>query len=231
VKLSNPQLSRFQRPLSCISATRHAKQPSLPASKIAPCCRNQSLLHSPTAFKATARKAYWLVYDFGGGTFDAAVIKAEDGSIHVVNHGGDNFLGGSDIDWAIIEDLLVPRLLDEHDLEGFTRANAGWDDKAGAPRKWYKPFALLKRAAELAKIELSRLDKTTIETVRFNNGDGEEIEFDCEITQADVIRVAEPIIQRSIEIAKRVLQEKNLPKESVERVILVGGPTKSPLLP
>ncbi len=195
--------------------------------------KDSPLLQEPVAaalaygFQTDGKKAYWLVYDFGGGTFDAAVIKAEDGSIHVVNHGGDNFLGGSDIDWAIIEELLVPRLLQDHDLEDFTRAQAGWDDKAGAPRKWYKPFALLKRAAEMAKIELSRLDKTTIETVTFNTGDGEEIEFDCELTQADVIRVAEPIIHRSIEITKRVLQEKNLPKESVERIILVGGPTKA----
>ncbi len=196
--------------------------------------KDSPLLQEPVAaalaygFQADGKKAYWLVYDFGGGTFDAAVIKAEEGSIHVVNHGGDNFLGGADIDWAIIEKVLVPRLLQEYDLEDFTRANAGWDDKAGTPRKWCKPFALLKRAAELAKIELSRLEKTTIEMIRFTNSCGDEIEFECDITQADIMRVAEPIIHRSIDISNRVLQEKNLPKESVERVILVGGPTKAP---
>lgn len=196
--------------------------------------KDSPLLQEPVAaalaygFQTDGKKAYWLVYDFGGGTFDSAVIKAEDGSIHVVNHGGDNFLGGSDIDWAIVEDLLVPRLLQEHELEDFSRAHAGWDDKAGAPRKWYKPFAQLKRVAEMAKIELSRLEETTIQTVRFTTPDGEEIEFECELTQPEIIRIAEPIIQRSIDITKRVLQEKNLPKESVERIILVGGPTKAP---
>ena len=126
--------------------------------------KDSPLLQEPVAaalaygFQADGKKAYWLVYDFGGGTFDAAVIKAEEGSIHVVNHGGDNFLGGADIDWAIIEKVLVPRLLQEYDLEDFTRANAGWDDKAGTPRKWCKPFALLKRAAELAKIESSWIE-------------------------------------------------------------------------
>ena len=70
--------------------------------------KDSPLLQEPVAaalaygFQTDGKKAYWLVYDFGGGTFDAAVIKAEEGSIHVVNHGGDNFLGGSDIDWAII---------------------------------------------------------------------------------------------------------------------------------
>jgi len=186
------------------------------------------LLQEPVAaalaygFQTDGKKAYWLVYDFGGGTFDAAIIKAEEGTIHVVNHGGDNFLGGSDIDWAITEELLVPRLLENFDLEDFTRAHAG------VGGKWFRPFALLKRVAEMAKIELSRLDRTTIDTVKFTDENGDEVEFDCELTQAEVIRVAEPIIQRSVEITKRVLKEKNLPKGSVERVILVGGPTKAP---
>ena len=59
-----------------------------------------ALLQEPVAaalaygFQADAEKAYWLVYDFGGGTFDAALIKAQDGLINVVHHGGNNFLGG-----------------------------------------------------------------------------------------------------------------------------------------
>jgi molecular chaperone DnaK len=52
-------------------------------------------------FQADTAKTYWLVYYFGGGTFDTAIIKAAEGTIHVVNHGGDNFLGGSDIDRTI----------------------------------------------------------------------------------------------------------------------------------
>src|SRR3984893_4923874 len=46
-------------------------------------------------FDVDSKKTYWLVFDFGGGTFDAAIIKSEEGTIHVVDHGGDNFLGGS----------------------------------------------------------------------------------------------------------------------------------------
>src|SRR6202049_2399486 len=74
-------------------------------------------------FQTDAAKTYWLVYDFGGGTFDAAIIKAEEGTIHVVNHGGDNFLGGSDIDWALVEHVLAPRLLQEYQLTEFVRGN------------------------------------------------------------------------------------------------------------
>ena len=124
-------------------------------------------------------------------------MKAEDGTIHVVNHGGDNFLGGSDIDWAIVETLLVPRVLKEFALRDFSRSNKEWD---GAFRK-------LKRSAEIAKIDLSRTERTTLEPVKFTDAKGEEIEFECELKQNEVIGVAEPFIHRSLEISKRVLKE------------------------
>jgi molecular chaperone DnaK len=186
--------------------------------------KESPLLQEPVAaalaygFQVEAEKAYWLVYDFGGGTFDAALIKAEEGSIHVVNHGGDNFLGGSDIDWALVEQLLVPRLLDEHDLKDFNRGN----------KHWRQAFAKLKRAAEIAKIDLSRSEKATLESCKFSDGNGDEIEFECELSRRDLIRTAEPIILRSVEICKKVLKEKNLAKEAVEKLILVGGPTLAP---
>lgn len=182
------------------------------------------LLQEPVAaalaygFQADQEKAYWLVYDFGGGTFDAAIIKAEEGSIHVVNHGGDNFLGGSDIDWAIVEKILVPRLTGEFDLKDFTRGN----------RQWRQAFAKLKRSAEIAKIDLSRSERATLETCKFMDGSGEEIEFECDLSRAELLRVAEPFIVKSAEICKRVLKEKNLGKDAVQKVILVGGPTLAP---
>jgi molecular chaperone DnaK len=182
------------------------------------------LLQEPVAaalaygFQVDGEKAYWLVYDFGGGTFDAAIIKAEEGTINVVNHGGDNFLGGSDIDWAVVEQVLIPKLLEEHDLEDFTRGK----------KQWRQALAKLKRAAEVAKIDLSRTERTTLEACRFDDAAGETIEFDCELNRAEVVRVAEPVILRSVEICKRVLNERHLGKEAIQKVILVGGPTLAP---
>ncbi|MGA2247557.1 MAG: Hsp70 family protein [Verrucomicrobiota bacterium] len=182
------------------------------------------LLQEPVAaalaygFQAEQQKAYWLVYDFGGGTFDAAIIKSEEGTINVVNHGGDNFLGGSDIDWAIVEELLVPRILEQNLLENFKRGNL----------RWRQAFAKLKRAAETAKIDLSRSDRAVLETCRFEDDTGNEIEFEAEIHRDHVMRVAEPVIRRSLDICKRVLKEKNLEPNAIERVILVGGPTLAP---
>jgi molecular chaperone DnaK len=170
-------------------------------------------------FQVDSEKAYWLAYDFGGGTFDAALIKAEEGLIHVVHHGGDNFLGGSDIDWAILEKIIIPKLEGAYNLPNFGRGNEKWDHA----------IRLLKWGVEAAKIDLSTKTSTSLLDCTFEDADGTEI--DCgEITlsQAEVIKVARPIIQRSIDISLGVLKEKNLPASAVQKVILVGGPTKAP---
>jgi molecular chaperone DnaK len=186
--------------------------------------KESPLLQEPVAaalaygFQVDQEKAYWLVYDFGGGTFDAAIIKSEEGTIHVAHHGGDNFLGGSNIDWAIVEKLIAPRVIKDFGLTDFTRGN----------KKWLRAFAKLKRVAEMAKIDLSRNERATLESCKFADDNGEEIEFECDLTRDEVVNVAEPFILRSVEISKRVLKEQKLGKEAIKKVILVGGPTLAP---
>jgi molecular chaperone DnaK len=187
--------------------------------------KGSPLLQEPVAaalaygFQIDSEKAYWLVYDFGGGTFDAALIKAEEGMINVVHHGGDNFLGGSDIDWAIIEKIIIPKLTRAYDLPGFSRGSERWGLKLRS----------LKHAVEAAKLELSTKDVTTLTGVAaFEDNSGAEVECDeISLTRDDLVRVAEPLIARSIEISKKVLHDKNLGVQAVQRVIVVGGPTKA----
>jgi molecular chaperone DnaK len=183
------------------------------------------LLQEPVAaalaygFQVDDEKAYWLVYDFGGGTFDAALIKAEEGVINVVHHGGDNFLGGTDIDWAILEILILPQLAGNHDLPDFKRGSD----------RWQRALLKLKRSVELAKIDLTTKDSTTLTDCVFEDASGDEV--DCEevtLSRRDVISAAEPIIRRSTDICRTVLKEKKLSASAVQKVILVGGPTKAP---
>jgi molecular chaperone DnaK len=61
-------------------------------------------------FQSLKDNVFWMSYDIGGGTFDAAIIQVRDGQIQVVNHGGDRHLGGKLIDWEIVEQILVPAL-------------------------------------------------------------------------------------------------------------------------
>jgi len=182
------------------------------------------LLQEPVAaalaygFQDTTSSGYWLVYDFGGGTFDVALMKAEDGTISVVNHGGDNHLGGSEIDWAIIEHVVLPALHREYALADLKRGE----------QRWRSTLAKLKRLVELAKIDLSRMEKVTLDIDGFEDSNGEEVELPIELTREQLFHAAEPSILRSIDFCRKVLGEKDLPATSVEKMILVGGPTLAP---
>ncbi len=187
-----------------------------------------ALLQEPVAaalaygFQASGEKAYWLVFDFGGGTFDAALIKAEDGTVTVVHHGGDNFLGGSDIDWAFVEQIILPKLHAQNPdfADWLTRANSEEKARVGMEK--------LKAAAEAAKVILSSANSTTLDCSDIDAGNGAMINCaDIDLTREELLSAATPLIDKAIDISLRVLEEKGVPSSSVDRVILVGGPTKA----
>jgi len=185
------------------------------------------LLQEPVAaalaygFQSERDNVFWLVYDFGGGTFDSAVIHLSDGLIQVVNHGGDNDLGGKLIDWAIVDQIFVPLLLREHRLSDFRRGN----------QKWLGAFAKLKQEAERAKIALSQYESSDVclDFVCVDEG-GNPVSLMCVVTRAQVEPLIHPYFAKSINICRRVLGEKKLRSADIEKVLLVGGPTKTPYL-
>ena len=185
------------------------------------------LLQEPVAaamaygFQAKSDKVFWLVYDFGGGTFDAAIVSVRDGLIQVVNHGGDNHLGGKLIDWEIVNQLLVPALLKERKLTDFRRGNP----------QWIQAFAKLKHHAEEAKILVSKDESAYITIDPLCKDDqGADVVFEYELQKADVERIMEPFVLRSINICRKVLVEKRLGPANIEKILLVGGPTQAPYL-
>lgn len=185
--------------------------------------RTLALLQEPVAaalaygYQKIEAQAYWMVFDFGGGTFDAALIRSDEAGMIVANHGGDNFLGGSDIDWAIVEHVLAPRVMREYSLRDF---------KSGAERYKYDMLRL-KSAAENAKVELSRKESTFLE-VTLRRVTSETVTFETEITRQDVFRAAEPVVKKAVGIARRVLAEKGLAPADVQKLVFVGGPTLAP---
>jgi hypothetical protein len=128
-------------------------------------------------------------------------------------------LGGSDIDKALVSKIIAPRIVEEFGLEEFDWAHAG----APTPKKnipggrWRQAFARLKFAAEQVKIELSQKEKATLDSYIVSNLKDESTgkvvieEWAMDITRDELVRVAEPDIMRSIEIAKRALKEAKLP--------------------
>jgi molecular chaperone DnaK len=187
--------------------------------------RLSPLLQEPTAaalaygFQSADEDARWLVYDFGGGTFDAAIIQLRDGEFTVLNHRGDNYLGGKLIDWRIVDELLIPAVRSEFGLPDLTRGSARWNPIVNK----------LKINAEKAKIQLSRASSADIE-VELDDGTGRRLDFYYELQRADVQRLAEPLLARSVNLCRKALEEARLAPTDIDKLILVGGPTLAPSL-
>jgi molecular chaperone DnaK len=156
----------------------------------------------------------WLVFDFGGGTFDASLLETRDGLLRVVGHDGDNFLGGRDLDWAITEHLAARLAVAP------SRANPAHADA----------LRTLRLAAEDAKIELSRGDRAQVTLARPLMVDGHEVEVDLTLERATVEALCAPLIDRAIEVCLRLLATHGLGPGRLARIVLVGGPTVMPMV-
>jgi len=161
----------------------------------------------------------WIIYDLGGGTFDVALLSFKDGMLSVLGHNGDNFLGGKNIDWDIVDTIIVPRILEKYKLTNFTRKNPNYSSI----------FSRLKYYAESAKIELSQYTKTTIEVEEIGKDEsGEEICISIEISRQEFEKRITSKIDETIKLTKDTLKEAGIKNSSVNRIILVGGPTQIP---
>lgn len=175
------------------------------------------------AVNSEHKNGNWMVFDFGGGTFDAALLKIEDGIMQVFDTEGDNYLGGKDLDYAIVDNIILPYLENNFDLS----------DSMSDPVKKTIIRDALKTYAEKAKNQLSF---KTSEDILTNLGDlgeddsGEELELDISITQADVFACMKPIFQKAVDICNKLLERNKLTGNQLDKVILVGGPTMSPLV-
>lgn len=187
------------------------------------------LLQEPVAasmaygLSSSEKDGLWLVFDFGGGTFDAALVKSEEGIMKVFDTEGDNYLGGKNLDEAIVDEVIIPYLQAHYVIDKILFD----ENKKKVLRDAMKTYA------EDLKNNLSFKES---EDVLSNLGDlgeddeGEEIELDFTLTQNELEKVIAPLFQRSVDICKRLLQRNNLTGDQLTKVILVGGPTHSPII-
>ena len=156
------------------------------------------------------------VYDLGGGTFDVSILEIGDGVFEVKSTNGDTFLGGEDFDNAIVEFLADSfKKKESMDLKS---------DKLALQR--------LKEAAEKAKIELSSAATTEVNlpfiTARMEGGSTTPLHLVETITRADLEKMVDGLIQRTLEPCKKALADAGISKDQVDEVILVGGMTRMP---
>ena len=156
------------------------------------------------------------VYDLGGGTFDVSILEIGDGVFEVKSTNGDTFLGGEDFDNAIVE-FLADTFKKKEGMDLKT-------DKLALQR--------LKEASEKAKIELSSAASTEINlpfiTARMEGGTTTPLHLVETITRADLEKMVDTLIQRTLDPCKKALADAGLSKNQVDEVILVGGMTRMP---
>ncbi len=208
--------------------TVNQKTATMEAAKMAG-FKHCELLQEPIAasmaygVSSEEKNGIWMVFDFGGGTFDAALLKVEDGIMQVFDTEGDNYLGGKNLDYAIVDNIIIPYLQENYVIDGYLQD----EEKKEVLRDAMKTYA------EDAKNQLSFKDHEDIISNLGDLGedeDGEEIELDLTLTQAQVFDVMRPYFQKAVDICKNLIQRNNLNGSQITKLILVGGPTHSPLI-
>ncbi|SEL28103.1 molecular chaperone DnaK [Sphingomonas palmae] len=152
------------------------------------------------------------VYDLGGGTFDVSILEIGDGVFEVKATNGDTFLGGEDFDNKIVDYLA----------QGFQK-DEGIDltkDKLALQR--------LKEAAEKAKIELSSAASTEVNLPFITADQNGPKHLVKTITRADLERLVEDLIKRTLEPCKKALADAGVKADDISEVVLVGGMTRMP---
>jgi molecular chaperone DnaK len=155
-----------------------------------------------------------LVYDLGGGTFDASVLELQDNVYEVISTGGDTFLGGVDFD-----NRIVARLLERYE-EQIGRPFDG--DRVALSR--------LVDAAERAKCSLSERQEFRIQLPYLATKDGAPVALDTALTRDEIVALVEPLVDRTLAVCADVLAAKHLAPKDVDEVILVGGQSRMPLV-
>lgn len=155
------------------------------------------------------------VYDLGGGTFDISIVEVKNDVYKVISTDGDTFLGGNDFDEKIIEWILA-EIAKDISVDIFS-------DKNNSQR--------IIQVAEKAKIELSFNEETYISIPYLHHfPDGQNYHFQKKLTRSQLEHDTLYLVDKTIEIIRDSLDKSNMSPHQVERIILVGGQSRMPII-
>jgi molecular chaperone DnaK len=155
-----------------------------------------------------------LVYDLGGGTFDVSIVQQQEGVVEVLSSHGDTQLGGDDFD-----DLLL-----KHVCDRFQEDN-GVDLRANLVSR-----ARVLKAVEAAKRMLSAHPFARIDEEFIAEKDSQALHLAVEISRIEYEGLIRPLLDRTMDCVQRALQDAHLSAAQIDKVVLVGGSTRTPLV-
>lgn len=192
----------------------------------------QRLLAEPTAAAisygadkmAADEDKIFLVYDFGGGTFDLSILVASGGNFIESGTGGDRWLGGDDIDRLISEYVITEagkaNNVDLHEII------------ESLPDK--KKFAFqgeFKNEIESAKKALSQSESATISIFdQLEDADGNPIDIEVTLKRDQFESMIRPLVQRTLDLIDDLLEKTAYPIDTIDNILLVGGSSCIPLV-
>ncbi len=155
-----------------------------------------------------------LVFDLGGGTLDVTIMEFGDGVFEVKSTSGDTQLGGTDMD-EVVTEYLIKEFNEEKDVD-LTK------DPVAMQR--------LIEAAEKAKIELSTVMETDINLPFITSNDKGPLHLKTKLKRSQLEKLVDPIVKKCDKPVKQVLKDAGLSADDVDKIILVGGPTRMPIV-
>lgn len=155
-----------------------------------------------------------LVFSFGGGTHDVTVMDFGKGVFQVLSTSGDTQIGGTDVDKAVVD----------HIIEEFKR-QTGIDLSSNE-----SALGRLKEAAEKAKIELSTLITTDIDLPFIYSDESGPKHLHLTLTRAKLEVLTNPIVKKTRKTILKSLEDAKLTPKDIDKVILIGGMTRMPLV-
>ncbi len=155
-----------------------------------------------------------LVFDLGGGTFDVSLLDVGEGVFQVLATSGDNHLGGDDWDTRVAEWMVK----EFKSREGIDLSR----DRMAMQR--------LREAAEKAKVELSSMPETTISLPFITADQNGPKHLELSISRAKFEEMTSDLLERTVGPTKRVLEDAGLPASAVDKILLVGGSTRMPMV-
>ena len=161
----------------------------------------------------------FVVYDFGGGTFDISIAERSGTSVNLLTNDGIAFCGGRDFDKMLFENIVISWLYNNFNLPEDFRTN----------KKYASLLRMAIWATEKAKIELSAKETASVRLdeneINCTDEDGKEIYVDVSITRDEYNRLIFPKIDETIEKTREVIKNASLKPDDISYIVFVGGPT------